>query len=314
MLAAFDLGEPMSGGPLHEMGWDSHRARCAVETPRGHWFLKKHHPAVHRPEQHRVMNAFRELGGRAPEIMAQESGDTWHEAPDGAWFAEAHRVVPGAPPERVTENLALDAIEQMAIWHRVPVGIIPETWTGWYGGNDSIELCRHALQTLAAHGLSNNAVAGLLRSEAEYLAHEPVCEQQVPVHADLWLGNWVADSGRIAALTDFDWLHRGSRLDDLADAILAFASDRDTPLERDSALDTGVPVDANRARLMLTQYETAAGALSPGERQELPNRLRSAWVRHFVWIVLRAPERLYLEVAFTRAAEFAEWMQCESGL
>lgn len=306
VLKLYALGRP-TGGPtmLSEVGWDAHRARCRVRTDRAEWFLKKHHPSVHRLEQHRVVREFIAAGGLAPEIAAMPSGETWLDIGDA--YVEVHRIVVGDVPHRPTEHEAVEATRQVALLHGVPVDTIPVEWTGWYRVTDARRLILEMIDHARSAGMVSSELKAILDAELTFDS-ETVADDCVPVHGDLWRGNWVTDRGHIAALTDFDWLHRGSPMEDLADVILAFASNRDIPLGEPPLVQPPDAVDAVRMIRILNEYERIRGPLESETLRYLPDMLRSMWIRHAVWIVRGADSPLHLQIVLTRTAELCNWI------
>ncbi len=306
VLKLYALGWPTGDSTaLSEVGWDTHRARCRVRTQSGEWFLKKHHPSVHRPEQHRVVRAFIDTGGLAPEIIALPSGDTWLDIGDA--FAEVHRVVPGTVPHRPTLREAVDAAQQVALLHGIPVNTIPAEWNGWYGAADARQLVSEMIDRARTIRMFTPDLEAFLDAELGSDL-EKVLDTCVPVHGDLWRGNWVVEHGHIAALTDFDWLHRGSALEDLADVILAFASNRDIPPGEPPIVQSPDVVDTARMARIVDEYERIRGPIDSESLSHLPDMLRSMWLRHVAWIVREADSPLDLQIALTRTEQFRNWI------
>jgi len=304
VLAAYRLG-PLLTGPLAmpETGWDSQRARCRLRTATGAWFLKKHHPAVVRRESHALIRAFQREGGKAPEIMAQPNGETWLSLPDGT-ACEVHRLASGRPLGRPRDTEALEASEQLALWQRVPVELVPEAWTGWYDPSEARRLGPQLIKKLASYGLPTGELEEALLAEAQLQSHLQRPQASRPVHADLWRGNWVVQGDSMVVLTDFDWAHRGDRTDDLADLFLAMCTDRDTPADTEPLVAPPAVVDYDRMAVILRRYEALCGELSHEERACLPLRLRSYWVRHALWLLQSLEEPVHLRVAVDRTVRF----------
>ncbi|HDS74615.1 MAG TPA: hypothetical protein ENN56_03650, partial [Firmicutes bacterium] len=209
-------------------------------------------------------------------------------------------------PYHPTERDAVEAVRQVALLHRVPVDTIPREWSGWYRAIDTRRLIPETIDRMRSIGTANGEVEAFLDTE---LAFDPETDapDPVPVHGDLWRGNWVADRGHIAALTDFDWLHRGSPMEDLADVILAFASNRDVSPDDAPLVEPPNAVLTDRVVLMLREYECVRGSLSSESRRLMPDMLRSLWLRHTAWIVRELDSPLHLQIALARAMEFRNW-------
>jgi hypothetical protein len=284
VLAAFGLGQRVDG-PKSEASVsaiDYQRARCIVRTSSGAWFLKKHHPAAVRRESHAVVEAFRAAGGNAPRVVTLGSGGTWL---DGTGYvAEAQELLPGVRIEHATDAQAVEAAEHTAILHRLPTGLVPEHLVGWYDRDLASDQWRDALANLDRLGVATEGLHDALPRDAKSAADATL------LHSDLWRGNWLERGGGATALTDFDWVHRGDRLDDVADVVLAFCSDRDTRLDGDSVLPTGCDsptgvdaLDVKRLGAMMERYTMIAGALSGDEWRRLRDHIVSQWMRHALW-------------------------------
>ncbi len=288
VVAAFDLGdfERTQVADLSEAGWDTGRARCRVATGSGEYFLKKHHPAVVRRESHDVIAEFRALGGRAPEVLSTATGETWYDAVE--WVAEVHRIVAGAPPERPGETAAVEAAHQLALLHRMPLDRVRSQATHWYDYASFLDDVPAIAARFRAAGLNFSELERVLPDETGQLSEELPC---TVTHGDLWRGNWVVKSGHVTALTDFDWVCPGARIDDLADVLLAFGSDRDIPLGRRGITKRSGPILKDRMGAMLSSY---GADFTAAEREAFPHALRMAWLRHTSWLLQIGGDEVYL--------------------
>jgi hypothetical protein len=304
-VEAYGLGE-VTGPPAApaELGWDQQRARVIVQTTSGEWFLKKHNADTCRREQHSLVRAFVSRGGRAPEIASLPDGSTWLQTIDA--MVEAQRVVGGSVLLQPTNDLAKQAVEQLAIWHTTPVEEVPESWTGWYEPTDAESLGIAVLERLTTFGLPTRDLEQLIGEEVE-MAGSPSVGRTVALHGDVWRGNWLVDGGAIAALTDFDWIHRGSRLDDLADLVHAFATGRDLPYDKPGISRHASPVYIGRGAAVITSYEDYLGPLEADEQVAFACKLRSHWLRHHLWILRQASDRVHLETVLKTTQDFCAW-------
>ena len=283
VLGAFGLGDPVSQPRLFSDRWDAQRSACSVETLQGPFFLKKHHESVVRPETHAAVRAFIEAGGAAVAPLDQWSGETWHRSPDG-WWAEVAPLLPATPPQASDDALALQAAEQVAILHGLPPDCVPRDGADWFDADEALARFGSGEASAALGGWLDRTPAGL---------------PEAVTHGDLWLGNWLVADGGIAALTDFDWVSKGERLDDLCDVIMAFCSTRDTGRREFDVL-------WERAEAMLATWERRCGDLTAGERDLLPARIAHAWARHAVWTLQADEEVVYSVDCVRHASAIAE--------
>ena len=222
----------------------------------------------------------------APLPVRRTNGETWYRS-DEDWWAEVQTVIRGQSPGDVSNGIARQAAEQLAIFHRLPLDYSPVGKVGWFDAEEA----RGHLRTLAGAGreveLICSRLADLLTEPVHAGLPETVC------HGDLWLGNWLVDGQDIAGLTDFDWSGHGDRLNDLCDLILAFCSSRDHVKDKDSP-DYGLHLNMDRAAMMLGIYQAECGDLTDMERELMPARLRSHWLRHVIWTLPSCGSMLYL--------------------
>lgn len=299
-LAAYRLGPLLSGpAPMPEAGWDSQRARCRVKTASGAWFLKKHHPAIVRNETHSLVRAFQEGGGRAPQVMARADGETWLTLPGGA-VSEVQRIAPGRPLRHPSDEEALEATEQLALWQRVPTDLVPPSWSGWYDSTDVGRIGRQGIEKLRLNELPTEELQDAFAEERA----SPRYGRDCVVHGDLWLGNWVTDGGHVVGLTDFDWVHRGSRTEGVVDLVLAMCSARDSPLSDNSSAEPHETILRGRMAQMIHRYESLCGELSHEERIRLPAQMRSYWLRHAVWLLRALEQPAHLRIVLDRTLRF----------
>jgi aminoglycoside phosphotransferase (APT) family kinase protein len=86
-------------------------------------------------------------------------------------------------------------------------------------------------------------LAGLHRIAADAPAY---AQADVPVHADCFWDNWLADNGKLTALLDFEWARFGDPLDDYF-FLIALSGEHDLTVLNAVAQETGTTPDVLRA-------------------------------------------------------------------
>ncbi|MET1006114.1 MAG: phosphotransferase, partial [Propionibacteriaceae bacterium] len=95
-------------------------------------------------------------------------------------------------------------------------------WANWISPSDVVTCCEHAAQQLRRWGFDE--LGASIVSLAKLTAEDHVLPTQV-VHGDFWDNNIYIRDEQLIAVTDFDFLGRRPRIDDLA-LMLYFADEQ----------------------------------------------------------------------------------------
>jgi Ser/Thr protein kinase RdoA (MazF antagonist) len=251
-----------------------------VDTTRGSYFQKKHHPAVVRRWVHEYQKRLATAGLPVLQPLGLIDGNTWYEHQD--WLAEVFDAVDAKPPESVDINLARRMAEITALVSReLAEADIPSN-AGWFDRGeytmilDKLEFraSGRVLPSLIAE--IRNQIGLMCQRVERFLAVGPPVG---PVHGDLWLGNWLVRGGDVAALVDFDTLHVGPRLGDLADVLCSTATGRDL-IKRDWRDLSGL--DYGRTKVVFDGYVNIVGPLLSEEKSAFEHLVMDHWWRHIL--------------------------------
>ncbi len=106
------------------------------------------------------------------------------------------------------------------------------------------------------------------------------------IHGDIHADNWRFSGDTVTALLDYDQATWDSRLTDLADALVAFATLLDRSFEWGAFQG---PLDPSRAIQFLNAY-TSIAPLTPAEAELLLVLLETLWLRGELLRVISTPE------------------------
>lgn len=237
VLSHYGLGQPETVQPVEGGLVDEN---WIVETGRGRYFLKRHHPARSEPGRVRAQHALiahlqrsgfpapnvlitsaRDslliLEGRVYEVQDYINGDAYdparhsHLEAAGSTLAHYHNLVEGfAPPALCTGEL-LYSPARLDLF----LGRLCESW-----------------QVEQDPDLAS--VARELQFEAQRLAtrfagHGELSQRVI--HGDYWAGNLLFEGDRVVGLVDYDKANWQPRLAELAEALIYFASARPGPFQ-----------------------------------------------------------------------------------
>ena len=222
------------------------------------------------------------------ELMPSLTGATWHRCLDRVveverWIDHDGRM--NTWPRLRTGCSLLARVHNA--WFELDLGHEGEAcgWANWIAPADVMTLCESAARRLRRWGMGGlaNDVVRL----AELTAEVPALPTQV-VHGDFWDNNVYLRNSRIVAVTDFDFLGRRPRIDDLA-LLLYFADEQ-------PYFDGAGPRDpqtrrAELAPLVRAYADQLAMPLTPDEMAALPVSLaRQPLWNYGIWVAVDADE------------------------
>lgn len=133
------------------------------------------------------------------------------------------------------------------------------------------------------------------------------------IHGDVHPGNFRFRGGEVSAVYDFDYLGVQAQVRDVSDALMFFASRRDSPLEPNriqSLTQTFVP-DLEQSRLLLERYMRRR-PLAESEWQALPWLVRSRWLQMRLRGCRKVPAEEKVAFVLHRFFEVVDWLDREA--
>ena len=279
-LGYYDLGELRTARRI-KRGFVNDN--WAVEMAQGHYFLKRRHPHLHRPDliraQHDLMEWLRRAGFPAPAIVPTASGETFL-ALDGEFY-EIHEYIEGQPYDHERPEHLEEAATTLGRYHTCVQGFAPQALRN-LGALYSPTILRTTLTDLSeAWGLDRDPdlaqIAGQLKAHALDLTARLARHGALPhlvIHGDYYGGNLLFDGDRIVGVVDYDKARWQPRVIELAEALIYFATERSGHLKHivySGTLDLGV------VHQFLAAY-TDMVSLSEPEIHALPHLIRMIWL------------------------------------
>ncbi len=158
-----------------------------------------------------------------------------------------------------------------------------------------------------------DALAGQLQAVREQL--DAGLYSSLPhgvVHGDVHPGNFRFRDGEVSAAYDFDYLSVQAQVRDVCDAIMFFASRRETPLEPDRIRSLTQPFvpDLEQSARLVRGYGSRR-PLVEGEWQALPWLMRSRWLQMRLRGSRKVPAGEKVPFVLHRVFEVIDWLDRE---
>jgi len=133
------------------------------------------------------------------------------------------------------------------------------------------------------------------------------------IHGDVHPGNFRFRGGEVSAVYDFDYLGVQAQVRDVSDALMFFASRRDSPLEpnRIQSLTQAFVPDLHRSRRLLQPY-TSRRPLVECEWLALPWLVRSRWLQMRLRGCRKVPPQEKVSFVLHRFVEVLDWLDREA--
>jgi len=133
------------------------------------------------------------------------------------------------------------------------------------------------------------------------------------IHGDVHPGNFRFRNGEVSAVYDFDYLSVQAQVRDVCDAIMFFASKRETPLEPDRIRSLTQPFvpDLEWSGRLLRSYGSRR-PLAEGEWQALPWLMRSRWLQVRLRGSRKVPADEKASFVLHRIFEVTDWLDREA--
>ncbi len=312
ILSYYDLGE-LYGVTQSSRGFVNETA--FIQTSSGRYVVRRNHRRLgvfnHR-YRHALIRRLVEHDFPTPAIMPTRDGDTllrldnrFYEIVEfvngsdydaknlrqldsvGTTLAQYHTIVQNwrvppddTPPRYLPQNM-MGHIEHLLVRDVMSELYFPLTWYA-----DRTAQLRTSL------------------TEDQY-ARLPQCV----IHGDIHRDNLLFEGDRVVALIDFDQATWDSRIADLADALVGFASARVPSSQMSSwGVFTG-PLDVDLSTRLITAYARVM-PLTPIELDALPTMIETLWMQAELGRVLSTPEGApdYHESVLNQGKELSAWM------
>jgi Ser/Thr protein kinase RdoA (MazF antagonist) len=235
-LTHYDLGEPTAFRRM-ERGFVNENWK--IETAQGCYFLKHYHPDLCRPRairtRHALVAHLRQAGFPAPAVMPTASGDTLL-ALEGE-LCEIQEYIEGTPYDHSRPEHFREAARMLGRYHACAKGFAPQALHG-LGELYSPAILRANLTDLVdAWELARDPelaqIARQLEAHTDDLAARFAAHGALPhlvIHGDYYADNLLFEHGcnsaRIVGVVDYDKARWQSRVGELAEALIYFASPR----------------------------------------------------------------------------------------
>ena len=299
-LAHYDL-PPIAA---MEPGTGTASPKIILSTAEGRFLLKRRREEFSAPDvvafDHSVLKHLRDHGLPVACPLLTRDGDT-------SVFLEkwAFEVTPFfdrlEPFRQDNEAHVRAAARVLGRLHQCTADFQPAGHKDWprefHAGNNARTLSQH-LGRWERTGPADGSLATarrmltLLEEAADYLTDDRVAAlPQTIIHGDYTGANVFFKGDDVAAILDFDWTCRESRLDDLARAILFFACRRRQPIEDGSiwSLVQAWQADSHLAGVFLASYGEHI-QLTADERSALPWFMREVALSMRVRAMRKVPD------------------------
>lgn len=208
------LGEPLEVESLQRLSGGASRETWSFRAAGRDLVLRRDPPGRPSPyasmrAEAEAMRACRERGLRVPEVVFDDDGDA---------LGTPGLVMGRVPGESVARKVLRD--DEFAAARRVLLGQIAEFMAGLHavdpsevpGAPDSDELARYR----AAYEMVDDHSPTFDKAFAWLEERRPARARTTLVHGDLRMGNVIVDGEGLAAVIDWEFIHRGDPIEDLA--------------------------------------------------------------------------------------------------
>jgi Ser/Thr protein kinase RdoA (MazF antagonist) len=173
--------------------------------------------------------------------------------------------------------------EFLAIFHSLQSEKIPEGKGGWLREDHPDLLRQYATQLISLCKFDTEKEH--IRNIDTQLDHvraaiNPIYSDlpKAVIHGDVHPGNLYFEDSKVSAVYDFDYLSIQARVRDISDAIIFFASNRDSAIIADDihSLTASFKLNLERSLILLHGYHNI-NPLKEAEIQVLPEFMKSRW-------------------------------------
>jgi len=287
-----------------------------ISAQGGVFFLRLRNPKYsntqHVSDDHALIQFLREKKFPAPALLRTKKGETFVKSNSGAYeLSEFVKALPfdGGDGRLAEAAKSLGRLEECA---RVGKPAYPKvTLPARYDRPGDflprwVEILKCARRT----------------DDLEYITHQgKLAEDMVDdeaydalsdwtIHGDYTPANMLFREGRLAGLFDFDWAGRHPRLRDIADMLIHFCADRETPIQSGDieSLTQSFIFDSRKIRLALDSYREVM-PLAADEIKLLPAFIRRRWIYSRAAATFKVPPEKRLDVLTRNFRQPLQWLE-----
>lgn len=280
VLAHYDLGELRACRRV-EHGYVNDN--WIVETTTGQYFLKRRHPSLRKPRriraQHVLIRHLRSVHFPAPAIIPTRAGNTFLEHQGEIY--EIHSYVAGQLCDIERPAHLAEAAHTLGWYHTVIDGFDHREFhrsKSRYSAASLARILDRLTENLAGTQTPDLAeLLGGLRAHARDLAARFTEFGQLPelvIHGDFYAENLIFQGDRVAGVVDYDLAQWSWQVLELAEAVIYFATQRQSRLKHIVYSDV---LDLGAVHRFLVAYDEAR-ALTDAEITALPHFIRTIWL------------------------------------
>lgn len=312
LLTGYSLGAPLRitharHGYVNETAF--------VETEHGMVVVRRCHPrlgAATAAYRHALVARLRERGVPAPATIPDREGRTFTVIGGRVWEVQEFVAGDDYEPERIGQTASAAAL--LGGYHHAIDGFEPPA-----GEQPPPRYAPRAIRALTEPLLERDMMGELHEPLAWYDGRAAELGKLLPesayaalphlvIHGDIHADNVRFHDDRAVALLDFDQAGWDARAVDLADALVAFATEERRTPEWQWGVFAG-PLDCARASAVLAGYGSVL-SLTAAERAALPVLLEVLWLRGSLGRVVATPEGApdYHLAVLGQGQRLSEWL------
>jgi Ser/Thr protein kinase RdoA (MazF antagonist) len=295
-------------------------SKWRVETPQGRFVIRRR-PAEFAGRDatqfdHALLARLADAGFPVPRPFPRPNGATTIEHEGGVY--EALAWIEGEPLGEGDPRAIAGVGSFLARFHQTLAGDVPPGKASQLR-EDHPDLLTPYLADLYGRVADRrdeqqlDALAGQLQAVRDQL--DAGLYSSLPhgvVHGDVHPGNFRFRDGEVSAVYDFDYLSVQAQVRDVCDAIMFFASKRETPLEPDRIQSLTQPFvpDLEQSALLLRGYGSRR-PLVDREWRALPWLMRSRWLQMRLRGSRKVPAGDKVQFVLDRMFEVIDWLDRE---
>lgn len=280
ILAEYDLGALCR---CIRLGCGCINEKWFLQTTGGQYLLRRRHKdrreILQVAAQHTLMQHLHGAGFPAPALVRTRSSATYLELQGEVY--EVHTYIDGDPCEAREATHQQAAARTLGQFHNA-VGDFDHHGLHWPRERYGPVALRRIIDRLLRNWRGQvspqlETLVGELEKNAWDLRTRFVAFGQLPelvIHGDYHAGNLILRQGLVVGVVDYDLAHWCSRAMEVAEAIIAFATQRSGGLHH--IVYPGV-LDLDAVHRFLAAY-TESASLSKAEIHALPDLIRTIWL------------------------------------